>query len=396
MGEFMSSKIPSLSDGKKSYEIQNQTQFKGHKNTGSFWIVKTAMEILIKNKATAMQICAYLVLARFTDAEGKFSTSGLKAIKKAIGISDAAARKAIDELKKMTVPCGTRSKSRLIYYPEEWKKLMKEDIPKRPTERSRVRWVLNNFQNKVGDRIWFSNNLVDGYKRFAQPLKRLKRCGNVAARLLLLLYEQNDMEQYTGVKPYLNVYANYHMSKINTVGNYDLWHAKRDEDTAYAYIASNAVNGQKVAEFWKNGEHREAFWSAFHSLNSGGFIYEVVTVMDGKVDNEEAQPIYILDTKSKHGYKPQGEDGLGGDTARLSGEMGYPVADSTGRLYGKYAVIVPQGIIPSVVGIYRMRFRVTNPKNYTVKSSWAKIHEGQKEALEWIVELKMKVDLEKK
>jgi hypothetical protein len=376
-------------------ESKDQKQIPGHTKAGSFWIKKKAIDVLIRNQATATQICAYLVLARFTDAEGKFSTSSFKAIKKAIGIGDRLARSAVDTLLKMGLSEGTKSK--LLYHPDKWQSLTGEDIPERPTKIAQVRWVLNDFKDKGGDRIWFSNNLVDGYKRFTQPLKRLKRCRDVAARLLLLLYEQHDMEQYGGVKPYLNFYRKYKMSKISRiVRNFDLWHAKRENDTTYESMASKAVKGKQILFFWENEEYKQSFWDAAASLDSNGFIYEVATVMDDKVDNEEAQPIYILDTKSKYGYKPQGEDGLGGDTARLSGEMGYPVADSTGRLYGKYAVIVPAGITPYVAGIYRIRFRVTNPKNYTVRSSWVRIHEGQKEASEWIAEVSKKIERRKK
>ena len=37
------------------------------------------------------------------------------------------------------------------------------------------------------------------------------------------------------------------------------------------------------------------------------------------------------------------------------------------------AVLCLAGIKPQVIGIYRLRFRITNPKNYPVKASWIRM-----------------------
>jgi hypothetical protein len=118
-------------------------------------------------------------------------------------------------------------------------------------------------------------------------------------------------------------------------------------------------------------------------------------VLDRKHTHAEAQVVYELNAKTRHGYKPKGEGGLGGPTAKLSGLLSKPVTDSMGRFYDKYAAIVPAGIETHIIGIWRLRFRVSNPKNHGVRGAWARIHRGQEEALGWIKDVAEQYDLER-
>ena len=55
-----------------------------------------------------------------------------------------------------------------------------------------------------------------------------------------------------------------------------------------------------------------------------------------------------------------------------------------GRLDGTYAAIVPTGYPAMIAGVYRLRFRVANPKNAGVKGAWARIHTNNREAFELV------------
>ena len=385
------------------------------KGKGSFWITRKAIAILIGQQATAMDICAYLVLAKHTDEGGQFSTSGIQAIYKAVGVGHAVAEKAVARLCQMGLKVaeppkkGKRNPSDavrpadnptalplLVYQAEEWATKSGQSLPVRPTERSKVRWVVNDYGATENDRVWISNELVDGFGRFTQPLKRLKRCGDLAARLLLVCYAENDLEQYGGIRPRAEgtFFDAYTMQKIKPIAQgYDLWHGVHKQSTGYGVAGFLGLSGFSSDED-KKQEQIDPYWRAIESLDAAGFTYQVVTVMDREAGNDEGQVIYELDTKSRHGFKPQGEHGLGGATASLSHQLGNPVADAQGRLYGRYAVIVPSGVKPHVVGIYRLRFRVANPKNHTVKGAWARIYQGQKEAQEWLEEVASREKLE--
>lgn len=357
---------------------------------GSFWISKKAIELLFANQATAMDVCAYLVLARYTDASGQFSTAGLQAIKKAVGVGQPIAERATNRLRKMIATkarkVGSGMVQSLLYPADDWASKTGMGLPHGPVDRSKVRWVLNDFGGDPSDQVWVSNDLVDGIGRFSQPLKRLKRCGDVAARLLLVCYRETDLEQYGGVRPSGAFAEVYDMSKKVAVQGYELWHA--DHRYPCVWGAASLLGVKELPkDDDKKQEQLAPLWRAIESLDSCGFIYQVVTAMDAVPDNLDAQVIYELDTKSKHGYKPQGEKGLGGQTAAIAGLLGYPVADASGRLYGRYAVVVPAGVNPVVVGVYRVRFRVSNSKNYGVKGAWARIYGSQKEAQEWLSDL---------
>jgi hypothetical protein len=360
------------------------------KGKGSFWISKQAIEVLLNEKATALEIAAYLVMAKHTNEGGMFTTSGIKAIHKATGVSHPVIQKAVDKLTKMEV--NQRAKEiALLYKADDWQKLTKTVLPPAPFERAEVRYVVNDFKAKPEDKVWISNELVTGYGKFTQPLKKLKMCGDAAARLLLIGYRESNLEQYGGINPAF-LRQNYEMSNVNEQNGYAIWHGKEsgqngggDWGRAAGYT-SRELNDDDLKE-----EASKVFWKAVGALDQSGFIYQMVSVMDREAKNPEAQVIYELDAKSKHGYKPAGEEGLAGETARLSNIYGNPVTDSMGRFYGRYAAIVPAGE-PHIVGIYRLRFRVSNSKNHGVASAWARIYQGQKEAKEWLNDLSEKAE----
>ena len=55
------------------------------RGSGSFCVPRTAVEALLDAKATAYEICAYLVLAKYTDESGRYSPASISAMNKATG-----------------------------------------------------------------------------------------------------------------------------------------------------------------------------------------------------------------------------------------------------------------------------------------------------------------------
>ena len=358
------------------------------KGSGSFWVSQKAINVLIESKATSLEICVYLILAKYTDQIGIFSTSGAKAVYKAMRVSQSLAKKTLCSLQNIK-----SQNEKLLYCPEEWMNTDKGKefpIPERPTQRSQVRWVLNDFNADNGDKVWFSNDLIDGYGLFEMPLRRLKQCGDVACRLLLLLYCYNDMEAYGGISPHHAIYKEYEVEELFDMERGFCAFFAVDVGTRHVLQQVSwpslgmLTPLSKKAKKEKRKEVLKPFWDAVRSLQQVGFIYEVVTVFDGKPGNKEALPIYFLHTHNRHGKTPKGEEGVAGRIANLMSKLGRPLTDEMGRFYGKYGVIVPEGITPHVIGMFRLRFRVNNPLSHTVRTSWSSIHKCQEEAAAWI------------
>lgn len=381
------------------------------KGPGSFWISKQAIKALLTNKATATEIATYLVLAKSTDDSGILSTAGYHAMRTSIGIGEDKAKDAVAKLCRIQVGGTSKKPEYLVYPSDKWPK-EKGAIPEAPTKQATVRWVINDLSEGAGDLVWFSNNLIDGFGKFKQPLKKLKRYGDAALRALLLCYEHHDLELYGGINPQA-VYHKYIMDPDNqedsdtaerdrqlmpeaTISGLALWHGMDGGIWAFHRFSLPILGlDQLPTDKAAKNKAMEPFWKAMHALDYEGFIYRVVTVFDRNPEDQEAQPIYELGVKSKHGYAPKGEEGLGSRIATLSSYAGHPVADAMGRMYGKYAAITPEGIDAHIVGIYRLRFRVSNPSNHGVKSAWVRIGDGQKEAKEWIKTAEIKVGMRK-
>ena len=397
----------------------------------SFWIPRKAINALLKAQATADEIAAYLILAKHTPATGDHSTAGIKAIRTRAGMGVPRAESAMQSLLTINVN-GTRSEkpqatnakqfTRLVYPAAEWHKRTGEVLPHGPGRLSQIRYVVNTFGTYGGlkdDIIWFGANLVAGVDAFSKPLQMLGQCGDRAAWLLLLLYVHNAMEEWGGVSPLKTVFRRYEETISRTAGrtNYTVSHWKSEGIVAWGAVYQTIIKGvphhpdidKKLKKLPSNLDElqqkshdqkmNDVFWPAFEALKSCGFIYEMVTVTTAQPNQKDPTandyPLYELDTKSSHGYKPKGEKGVAGETATIARDLSYPVTDGKGQFYGKYAAIAPTGMPIRVTGIYRLRFRVSNPKNATVSATWHQIGERQKEAGTWLADLRQKAHLDK-
>ena len=193
---------------------------------GSFCIPRAAFNALLDANATVYEICAYLVLARFTGECGRYSTASIHAVNNYTGANKTkggTVDRAINRLKTIRakgattlVPNGGRGKNHamieqandlgpIVFDRETWNRetLGRLPLPDGPTERGKVLHVLPDFGEPPADRIWFGNNLVSGIGGIDKPLKKLKDAGDVAARLLLAMYAANDMDclLYTSPSP---------------------------------------------------------------------------------------------------------------------------------------------------------------------------------------------------
>jgi len=406
------------------------------KGPSSFWIPRKAIDALLEAQATAAEIAAYLILAKHTPATGDHSTAGIKAIRIHAGMGDRRAKAAVTALMNITVdgercinPQAQNAKTcnRLLYSADEWHKRTGEVLPHGPVKWSKVRYVLNTFGTYGGlkdDIVWFGANLVAGVNAFSKPLKTLRQYGDHATWLLLLLYVHNAMEEWGGVSPLKAVFGNYEETLSKSAGrtNYTVSHWNHKYPTAWGSVYQTVIEGvphhpdiavkmaakikketfyapnlEKLEQKSHNQKMADVFWPAFHALESCGFIYEMVTVTTAQPNKKDPTkndyPLYELDARSSHGYKPKGEEGVAGETAAIARDLDYPVTDGEGHFYGKYAAIAPTGMPIRVVGIYRLRFRVSNPKNATVSDTWRQIGERQKEAAEWIIDLRQRAHM---
>lgn len=373
----------------------------------SFCIPRAAINALVEARADAVVIGAYLTLACFTDGSGRYSTASVTAIRKAMSVNRDRAQKAVADLMRISVKVGATKKAKpiaLLYSRDKWIGDTGEVLPDGPVERAKILHVLPDFGEDLSDRVWFGSNLVRGFQSFRLPLKRLKDAGDAAARLFLLMQQAVDMSAWGGVPPTPGPWIWYEITQEIDVSSWRIVHGQRRTPVMTTAMQQNVANGnERVA------------WDALEALVHSGLFYEVVLALNrppvprkfasggdyGDVP-PDAEPLYELDARSLHGYKPAGEEGLAGFTAKTAGELGYSVArgsivdvygnpineDEAGQFTGKYAAIVPHGYRTMMAGIYRPRFRVANPKNAGVKDAWIRIHEGNREGLEWIAALR--------
>jgi len=157
-----------------------------------FFIQRAAIDVLLLNNATAMDICTYLVILKHTNRHGYYSGVGFKSIKERLGVGQKKVDEAIDRLRKMEY-----AGQRLLFTLDEW--LFKQ-TGSLPESKKKVGWVRGWFASEYKHHVWLSNNLVGRYEDQSRPLNYfVKNSGkDNHAQLLMLLYKYSN-RQYSGV-----------------------------------------------------------------------------------------------------------------------------------------------------------------------------------------------------
>lgn len=383
------------------------------RGSASFAIPHAAINALIAAKADAYMIGTYLTLACFTEESGCFSTGSINAISKWLSVYKPKAQTVRDKLTEITARNKTTGELEpLVYTRKQWLEKQQGEMPPDPPGRYKIEHVLPDFGEELSERVWFGSGLVRGYGEFEKPLTEVKAAGDVAARLLLLMYQRHDMVTWGGLPPAGGAHARYVYKLDTTYKHYRIIHAESASqscDTSFMTLAVAGATqryvtegtGRKKTSYWKAITLADAqellFWDALNALKSSGIIYEVVMVTKGRgveVKHADgatyltlpsgAEPLYELDCLNLHGPKPKDEEGIGWATAKTTGDLGKPVTNAEGHFFGRYAAIVPHGYGAMIAGIYRLRFRPANPKNAGVRDAWARIREGNRQGLKWI------------
>jgi hypothetical protein len=342
---------------------------------------------LIAAKAGVLEIAGCLALAAFTDATGQFSTASTNATYQRMPSGWNTAKKALEQL------CKREALGRPLVSTAAAYTAATGQVPvDGPVPHAKVRYVLETFDEAMEDRVWFGKGLVQGFGKFANPLGQLADAGPLAMRLLLLLYRQHEVQEWIGVPPATTLHNSFApMGAREPVGHgFHLIRYQRGNCVPNWSIVDAIVDaGGTQWDRWN------AFQGALQALIAMGLVYESTVVVnrvpvaskgtDGEVQAyrvpTDAQPVYLLSTQNCFGYKQRGEEGIGGLTARLAGELRLPVTAKGGIFNGAYAALEPPGRRFGITGVYRLRFRPSNAKNAGVRDAWARLLGREREAV---------------
>ncbi|MDR4470723.1 MAG: hypothetical protein MRJ68_20900 [Nitrospira sp.] len=378
----------------------------------SFAIPKAVIDALIGSQTDAITIGAYLTLAAHTDMTGQFSTAGLKAIRKNLSIDKPRAQKAIKALAEIrastppsnaviSTPSSSKKKLRLIqptqsscpivYTREQW---LTEGYPPPPgpeptTEKVLredpriVRFVLPTFDEPLQERVWIGSALVQGDDLMEKPLRGLKDCGDVAARLLVVLYKAQDLLRWYGIPPCCEGFFEHRYCHYTEPldGGHSVLLAKPQAVYGNTPFFMRLLALQKDQDF---KEQKTKVWDAFTALQSMGFLYEATCLLNRHPTPfiQEKQP---GDDPSYHGGIDKDADllcdlsydGIGGpvspaevpicDSYRLTTtDFGHSIYNN--RLTLPMA-LVANGAPAMIAGLFRLRYRVRNPLNAFIEEA---------------------------
>jgi hypothetical protein len=269
-----------------------------------------------------------------------------------------------------------------------------------PARRGDVRHVLPHFGEPLADRVWIGNNLVTGVPGYSRPLKAVKDAGDVAARVLLALYAGHAMDAWGGCDPTTTVCRLYQPAArppATTVAEVHL--GAGSVMTAWQPLGISACDPMLRAGPWASWQEHTAaggpLFTALRLLESLGLVYEVALAVNRRYSATrmpaDIEPLYELAARLPPGYDGRSEAGMQRAIATTLDELGHVLDPEPA---GGHRVIAPDGQPHQVLGVYRLRFRVSNPKNAGVKGAWARIHNGTVDARQRIAQIRSSAGLQ--
>ena len=361
----------------------------------SFAVPRAAINALIDAQADAITIGAYLTLACHTDRTGEYSTASLKAIREHLNVNLPRAKKAIAALcsiqAKVSAPTITAAAPKkrgkqsppqtapIVYTRDAWLALNRGTLPDGPNERFRIRHVLPTFDEPLKDRVWFGSGLVRGDADIETPLLELKQCGAIAARLLLAMYAGHDTDRWYGMPPDRFPWS-YYKNTSTISGAVRGLYADPATKCGFPWPLIDRINPKFIGskEDAKARQGRvPACWDALGALESSGFIYPAVVLLDhnpvpktssngatyGDI-HADADIVCDLGSPSPYGPLSPVEQGLGARYVQTAAELELKAVEPP-----EYLAVIPTGQPGMIAGIYRLRFRVTDPKNAFIEES---------------------------
>ena len=389
----------------------------------SFCIPRKAVDKLLKARADVRTIIAYLILARFTDESGEFTTAAGHSLMTYAVIRHAMHKELFTRLLK----------SGLIQKKAAWQKANPDRVWPDQHGKYPTKYAVNTFGEPLSKRVWIAANQVDGIGDH-KPLKELKNNGtrtdDRAARLLLILYATLRMDDYGGADPTV-ISRRYSSVGEHMAGNYRvLTYAKqkayvspelqriyptawrkaptaKDQKKAavlYAQVGGRPELGEGFAfierdwstvEFatqeaadWskKKGEPtelgtshpvRRAVYAAMARLLDCGLVLEVVTGFFGQDVEPRALPVDCntvqLEVINRHGDP---NNAMAQAYRQTAAEL-LPGSAATET----YTLIVKRGEAVTLAGTFRPRHIPYNSKNKGVRDWQTRIGHDESRAM---------------
>lgn len=246
-----------------------------------FFIQRAAIDVLLLNKATAIDICTYLIISKYTDRHGYESGVGYKTIKERLGVGQKKAREAIKRLLLMEI-----SGQKLLHSRSDW---LYKKTGSFPLDTHNFGWVRGWFESEYKHQVWLSNDLVGNNGDKEKPLNYfIKGSGrDNHARLMLLLYKYHN-RQYSGV--------NYKFASITSQSN--LTHTINGYDFYISRLGEHHVSKNILDKFGIYLTSKETN-TIFNDLKNGNFINVSISV----IDKHGGPDIPAKENKEKRRYK---------------------------------------------------------------------------------------------
>jgi hypothetical protein len=365
------------------------SKLKKEKLPSSFWIPRESAEALLRNRASAVQIGVYLVIAKHTDKSGRVSTTGTSALRNRLGLGDKQIHAALEYLQNIRVSFvkGTEGRNNLIYNSATWNDLVAHDTENfdeyNPgfaalpiavffkSKRVRNCWVVNNVGSDRYTGIWFDSGLIGNNKDECKPLSDIIRLHNSDSimRFLLMMHYYYDLD-VGGIHP-KHIRGSYTLQTSKQEGDYLFYRFKFDRRDIDLTVKNNVYSSALGNDTVYDESETDAFLeSALKTLDRLGLISRIVMAWSKADLSADSVPLYQLDQKSDFHQIPRNKAIMMADhIEKVAHNFGIGSSKGNNGFYDTYTVVTPTGISPTVVQVYKPTHVVSYRSNRRVRQA---------------------------
>jgi hypothetical protein len=370
---------------------------------GVFVVNYDAIRILLKFKASALEICAFLILACFTKPDSFYtSTASSNALAKRLGLGRNKASELLNALGRYEFN-GTK----LIDQPEcaysryedtfdtdgNWLSCTRvidktlgvsEYFINSKSRHGLIRWEM---PSKHAHDIWLNKNLVENDWCKDSPLKVMSRlCGDIACRLYLCMCVHSFFEPdivHPGIISY-----DMDLFEVESRNGVNLYKASIRYNSLYVcdFIINNVTSTGVDTAGGANKKAAIEIESALSSLEKHNLIYRDIIVYMTAVGDSAVSNYYELDCKTVN--KNTCKRKLWCRTIRDHAyNLGLVALRKDARFYDEYYAVAPTNMQVNVCIAYRLNYGITNPNTPRARSAVSRRSSYDTEVRGWLEQL---------
>jgi hypothetical protein len=344
-----------------------------------FSVSTSAVIAFSQLRPSALAICSYLVLSRYSIKSSNKTAASSNIISKRLHKGIGPARNAIKEL----LDCHTRECtpaltkhveaydfSAVCSCPEDHQSFINELLLENARK---VKFPRYTFP-RANHSIKISNSLIDEH---SEKLERLIRGNNISACILLLLMHHYYDYGLDAVKRACIATESKKPEIVYQVDGVTFWSGTTGKHPLFNELLIDYVSSDKELD-------QAGMGGLLNLLEDVGLVQRLVYVVVHDANSDNAPIHYELGIKTGNVSEKRAYHNLAYRMRKFAQDRGCNIGRKDNRFYNDYVFAAPSGQVADLVVLYRLPFAMRNPNNLGFQKGADARRANNEKACSWL------------